>query len=95
MRIPAPGDFRIVATAIPPGRGDALVGKEMVTAAIEATRDFVDSTYRPAAKIAARGGNLKEAWHAVRDACDAKFKDYAKSKGGNCIVQGRLRTMML
>ena len=63
--------------AIAPGRGDALVGKEMVTAAIEATRDFVDSTYRPAAKIAARGGNLKEAWHAVRDACDAKFKDYA------------------
>ena len=63
--------------AIAPGRGDALVGKNMVTAAIEATRDFVDSTYRPAAKVAGRGGSLKEAWDAVRDACDPKFRDYA------------------
>ena len=63
--------------AIAPGRGDALVGREMVDAAIESTRDFVASTYRPAAKVAARGGSLKEAWDAVRDACDAKFKDYA------------------
>lgn len=63
--------------AIAPGRGDALVGPEMVEAAIESTRDFVASTYRPAAKVAARGGSLKEAWDAVRDACDSKFKDYA------------------
>ncbi len=42
--------------AIAPGRGDALIGKEMVNAAIENTRDFVDSTYRPAARVAARGG---------------------------------------
>jgi len=63
--------------AIAPGRGDALVGKEMVNAAIENTRDFVDSTYRSAAKVAARGGSLKEAWDAVREACDPKFKDYA------------------
>lgn len=63
--------------AIAPGRGDALVGKVMVNAAIENTRDFVESTYRPAAKVAARGGSLKEAWDAVREACDPKFKDYA------------------
>jgi glyoxylase-like metal-dependent hydrolase (beta-lactamase superfamily II) len=63
--------------AIAPGRGDALVGKDMVNAAIENTRDFVESTYRPAAKVAARGGSLKEAWDAVREACDPKFKDYA------------------
>jgi len=63
--------------AIAPGRGDALVGKEMVNKAIESTRDFVDSTYRPAAKVAARGGSLKEAWDAVREACDPKFKDFA------------------
>ncbi len=63
--------------AIAPGRGDALVGANMVNKAIESTRDFVDSTYRPAAKVAARGGTLKEAWDAVRDSCDAKFKDYA------------------
>ncbi|UWR07701.1 MBL fold metallo-hydrolase [Ruegeria sp. B32] len=63
--------------AIAPGRGDALVGKEMVNAAIENTRDFVESTYRPAAKVAARGGSLKEAWDAVRAECDPKFSDYA------------------
>ncbi len=63
--------------AIAPGRGDALVGKEMVNAAIENTRDFVESTYRPAAKVAARNGSLKEAWDAVREACDPKFSDYA------------------
>ncbi|WP_209506081.1 MULTISPECIES: MBL fold metallo-hydrolase [unclassified Ruegeria] len=63
--------------AIAPGRGDALVGKDMVNAAIENTRDFVESTYRPAAKVAARGGSLKEAWDAVRAECDPKFVSYA------------------
>lgn len=63
--------------AIAPGRGGALVGKDMVEAAIESTRDFVDSTYRPAARVAARGGTLKEAWDAVRAECDPKFSDYA------------------
>jgi glyoxylase-like metal-dependent hydrolase (beta-lactamase superfamily II) len=63
--------------AIAPGRGDALIGPDMVEAAIESTRDFVESTYRAAAKVAARGGSLKDAWIAVRAACDPKFKDYA------------------
>ena len=63
--------------AIAPGRGDALIGKDMVEAAIENTRDFVESTYFPAAKVAARGGSLKEAWDAVRESCDPKFADYA------------------
>ena len=63
--------------AIAPGRGDALVGKDMVETAIESTRDFVNSTYQPAARVAARGGSLKDAWDAVRDACDPKFSDYA------------------
>ncbi|WP_212524268.1 MBL fold metallo-hydrolase [Actibacterium sp. MT2.3-13A] len=63
--------------AIAPGRGDALVGQEMVNEAIENTRDFVESTYRPAARVAARGGGLKEAWDAVRAECDPKFADYA------------------
>ncbi|MEJ6404418.1 MBL fold metallo-hydrolase [Yoonia sp. 2307UL14-13] len=63
--------------AIAPGRGDALVGREMVDKAIESTRDFVQSTYRPAARVAARGGTLKEAWDAVRESCDPKFADYA------------------
>jgi len=63
--------------AIAPGRGDALVGKDMVEAAIENTRDFVDTTYKAAARVAARNGSLKEAWDAVREACDPKFGDYA------------------
>jgi glyoxylase-like metal-dependent hydrolase (beta-lactamase superfamily II) len=63
--------------AIAPGRGDALIGEEMVEAAIANTFDFVDSTYRPAQRVAARGGSLKEAWDAVRAECDPKFKDYA------------------
>ncbi|MBK6468513.1 MAG: MBL fold metallo-hydrolase [Rhodobacter sp.] len=63
--------------AIAPGRGDALVGRDMVGKAIESTADFIDSTYRPAARVAARGGSLKEAWDAVRAECDGKFKGFA------------------
>jgi glyoxylase-like metal-dependent hydrolase (beta-lactamase superfamily II) len=63
--------------AIAPGRGDALIGQEMVNKAIENTRDFVHSTYAPVARVAARNGTLKEAWDACREVCDPKFKDYA------------------
>jgi glyoxylase-like metal-dependent hydrolase (beta-lactamase superfamily II) len=63
--------------AIAPGRGDALVGPKMVNAALDATEDFVRSTYRPAAREALKGGTLKDAWDAVRAECDPKFKDYA------------------
>lgn len=63
--------------SIAPGRGGALIGKEAVNRAIESTRDFVDSTYAPAARIAAQGGTLKQAWDAVRAECDPKFADYA------------------
>jgi glyoxylase-like metal-dependent hydrolase (beta-lactamase superfamily II) len=63
--------------AIAPGRGDALIGQETVGKAIESTRDFVLSTYRSVARVAARGGSLKEAWDACRAACDGKFSSYA------------------
>ncbi|MQY43786.1 MBL fold metallo-hydrolase [Epibacterium sp. SM1969] len=63
--------------AIAPGRGDALIGEEMVGKAIAATADFVRSTYKPVARVVGRGGSLKEAWDAVRAECDPKFKDYA------------------
>lgn len=63
--------------AIAPGRGDALVGRGMVNAALDSTTDFVRSTYRPAAKVALGGGSLKDAWDAVRAECDPKFSDYA------------------
>jgi glyoxylase-like metal-dependent hydrolase (beta-lactamase superfamily II) len=63
--------------SIAPGRGDALVGREMVAKAVANTRDFVESTYNAVARIAARGGSLEEATAAVRAACDPKFSDYA------------------
>ena len=63
--------------AIAPGRGDAVVGRDAVTAAIDRTLDFVQSTYRPVQRVAARNGTLKEAWDACRAACDPKFRDYA------------------
>lgn len=63
--------------AIAPGRGDALVGKEMVKKALDNTIDFVSSTFRPAARIARGGGSLKDAWDAVRAECDPKFSSYA------------------
>jgi glyoxylase-like metal-dependent hydrolase (beta-lactamase superfamily II) len=63
--------------SIAPGRGDALVGRDMVDAALASTRDFVDSTYSPVRQVAARGGSLRDAWDAVREACDPKFADYA------------------
>ncbi len=63
--------------AIAPGRGDALMGREKVNEAIDNTKDFVRSTYLPAARVALRGGSLKEAWEAVRAECDPKFGDYA------------------
>jgi glyoxylase-like metal-dependent hydrolase (beta-lactamase superfamily II) len=63
--------------AIAPGRGDAVMGSKAVNAALDRTKDFVTSTFAPVERIAARGGSLKEAWDAVRAACDPKFKDYA------------------
>lgn len=63
--------------ALAPGRGDALIGADKVADALEGTRDFVESTYRAAASVAARGGTLKEAFAAVRAACDPKFSNYA------------------
>jgi glyoxylase-like metal-dependent hydrolase (beta-lactamase superfamily II) len=63
--------------AIAPGRGDALIGSEAVDSAIDRTKDFVESTYLPAKRVAARNGSLKDAWNAIREACDPKFKDYA------------------
>jgi glyoxylase-like metal-dependent hydrolase (beta-lactamase superfamily II) len=63
--------------AIGPGRGDAVTGRAAVNAALDRTADFVTSTFRPASRIAARGGSLRETWDAVRAACDAKFRDYA------------------
>ena len=63
--------------AIAPGRGDAVIGRDAVNAALDRTKDFVTSTFKPVERIVARSGSLKEAWDAVRRECDPKFKDYA------------------
>ena len=63
--------------AIAPGRGDALDSYEKVNAALEGTLEFLQSTYTPAERVAARGGDLKDAWNAVREVCDPQFSDYA------------------
>ena len=63
--------------AIAPGRGAAVVGPDAVARALAATADFVQSTYKPVARVVARGGSLKEAWDAVRAECDPKFAAYA------------------
>jgi len=63
--------------AIAPGRGDAVLGRAAVNAALDRTGDFVTSTWRPVARVAARGGSLAEAMQAMRAECDPKFRDYA------------------
>ncbi|MEM7718316.1 MAG: MBL fold metallo-hydrolase [Pseudomonadota bacterium] len=63
--------------AIAPGRGDAILGQDKVNAALDSTADFVISTYRSVAKVALKGGSLKEAMAACRAVCDPKFGDYA------------------
>ena len=75
------GDLDAIAAyrpdAIAPGRGDALVGPAKVAEAIALTRDFPARTCRSVAQVAARGGSLKDAMQACREACDAKFSSYA------------------
>lgn len=68
---------RFDVDAIAPGRGDALVGREMVGKALDNTADFVASTYRSVARVAQGGGTLKEAMAACRAVCDPKFASYA------------------
>jgi glyoxylase-like metal-dependent hydrolase (beta-lactamase superfamily II) len=63
--------------AIVPGRGDALVGPDAVEEAIDLTAHFLHMTFEPVARVAVRGGSLKEAWDACRAACDPLFADYA------------------
>jgi glyoxylase-like metal-dependent hydrolase (beta-lactamase superfamily II) len=63
--------------ALVPGRGDALVGREMVGAAIAGTGDFLNALYGTVQKSVARGDDLKSAYKAVRAAMDGPFGSYA------------------
>ena len=76
-----PGTLRAIRRfrpeAVMPGRGDAVVGVSEVENALQLTEEFVTSTYRPVARVAARGGTIREAFEACRAACDHRFSSYA------------------
>ena len=76
-----PGTLRAIRRfrpeALMPGRGDAVVSASEVENALQLTEEFVTSTYRPVARVAARGGTLREAFEACRAACDRRFSSYA------------------
>lgn len=63
--------------ALVPGRGDALVGRRKVRAAMEGTTDFLDALYGTVKRSVRRGHDLKTAFAAVREAMDGPFGDYA------------------
>lgn len=64
------------ASAIVPGRGDAVMGAD-VPDAINLTRDFLSTLYGSVKASAARGESLKQAFDAARKVMDPKFKDFA------------------
>ncbi len=65
------------AAAIMPGRGDALVGREMVGKALTGTRGFLQGLYGTAQESVARNKSLKDTYAAVRAAMDGPYGDYA------------------
>jgi glyoxylase-like metal-dependent hydrolase (beta-lactamase superfamily II) len=63
--------------ALVPGRGDALVGKAKVAAAIAGTKDFLETLYGTTRKAVEAGKDLKGAFADVRAAMDGPFGSYA------------------
>jgi glyoxylase-like metal-dependent hydrolase (beta-lactamase superfamily II) len=63
--------------ALVPGRGDALVGKAKVRAAMAGTTDFLSTLYGAVKRSVKRGDDLKAAHAAVRKAMDKPFSSYA------------------
>ncbi len=63
--------------ALVPGRGDALVGRAKVNAAMEGTTDFLTALYGTVKKSVRRGDDLKASFAAVRKAMDKSFGKYA------------------
>lgn len=64
-------------TALVPGRGAALVGRDKVESAIAGTKDFLEALYGTAQKAVAAGASLKETFAAVRSVMDGPFGTYA------------------
>ena len=63
--------------ALMPGRGDALVGVDMVLEAIDLTSGFLEDTYGPVARGVARGASLKECFDETTEAMRKKYGDWA------------------
>jgi glyoxylase-like metal-dependent hydrolase (beta-lactamase superfamily II) len=63
--------------ALVPGRGDALIGKAKVQAAMAGTTDFLSTLYGTVKRSVKRGDDLKAAFAAVRKAMDGPFGSYA------------------
>ncbi|MCZ8186433.1 MAG: MBL fold metallo-hydrolase [Beijerinckiaceae bacterium] len=63
--------------ALVPGRGDALVGRDRVAAAIAGTTDFLETLYGTVRQAVAAGKDLRAAFADVRAAMDGPFGSYA------------------
>jgi glyoxylase-like metal-dependent hydrolase (beta-lactamase superfamily II) len=63
--------------ALVPGRGDALVGRKKVRAAMEGTTDFLQALYGTAKRSVKKGDHLKATFAAVRKTMDKPFGQYA------------------
>ncbi|WP_284178730.1 MBL fold metallo-hydrolase [Rhabdaerophilum sp. SD176] len=63
--------------ALVPGRGDALVGRDRVAAAIAGTTDFLETLYGTVQKAVVAGKDLRAAFADVRAAMDGPFGSYA------------------
>ena len=70
--------------AIAPGRGDALVGRDMVNEALDLTADFLESTYRPVAKVAMGGGSLKGRLGCLPGGVRSEVLPYTRSTSTAC-----------
>jgi glyoxylase-like metal-dependent hydrolase (beta-lactamase superfamily II) len=64
------------ADALVPGRGDALVGSDTVSEAIELTSEFLHDTYDPVRRAVARGASLKECFDLATTAMRPKYASW-------------------
>ena len=65
------------SAALLPGRGAALVGRDMVKKGIDMTRDFITTLYGSVQKSVAADKTLKEAFDSANEAMRKKFGSFA------------------
>lgn len=63
--------------ALMPGRGDALIGRNMVDEALELTSQFLEDTYTPVSRGVSRGASLKECFDVTTEEMRKKYGDWA------------------